>query len=74
MFALITFIILLFAGFILSELSVKTICIYITLSLIAAAIFYLLKWDPAIWTAFNAVLDAILVIHIFKGDISIRRY
>ena len=74
MIAPIVFIILLIAGSYLSELTFKTICIYLTLALIAAAIVYLMKWDPVIWFAVTAFLDAILVIHIFKGDINIRRY
>jgi hypothetical protein len=67
----IAFIILIIAGYYLGELYIKTITIYLTLSTSALVIAYLLNWDPAIWFSFTAFLDAILIIHIFKRDITI---
>ena len=70
----ITFIVLLFAGLWLGELPPRTAGYYIITALVSGCIIFFAKWDIALWLSFIAFLDAILVVHIFKGDIQIRRW
>ncbi len=72
LFALIAFIGLLIIGFILHELSWRQITLFLAVAAASLYGFYLL-WLPLIaYTVVLGVLDIILILMIFKGDIAIR--
>ena len=74
MLQLFAFIILLVAGLYLSELSWKVVGIYLIIAALAFTLITLMKWNLVIWITFLGFIDAILVLHIFKGNITIRRW
>lgn len=72
LFALIVFIALLIIGFILQELSWWQIVLFLGVAAAAFYGFYLLWLPLAAYAAVLGLLDIILILIIFKGDITIR--
>jgi len=73
MFLLIAFIVLLIAGLYTGEMSKKAACVYFSQAFTSVGLISYLNWNPAVWWLIVGFLDAIMVIHVFKGDIVLRR-
>lgn len=72
LFVLIAFIALLTIGFVLQELSWWQIAIFLGAAAVLLYGFYLFWLPLAAYTAVLGMLDIILILMIFKGDITIR--
>jgi hypothetical protein len=70
LFPLIAFWLLIYFG--RNELQSKTIRIFVAIWLVSLGIIILTGLHPGFFTAIQAMLDAILIIIIFGGDIQIR--
>ncbi len=70
--ALIIFITLLVAGFIMQELSWGQIGLFLSVATALLLVFYVCLIPLVAYTAVLGVMDAILVLMIFNGDIAIR--
>ena len=73
MFLLIAFIVLLIAGLYTGEMSKKAACVYFSLAFVSVSFVDYLAWHHAVWWLIIGLLDAIMVIHVFKGDIVLRK-
>lgn len=71
-FALIAFIALLIIGFILQELSWRQIALFLSVAAASLYGFYLFWFPLAAYAAVLGVMDIILILLIFKRDITIR--
>jgi len=70
---LITFVVLISAGLYLAELSRRVALIYISTVAISFFTIALMKLNIGVWLALTGFIDAILLIHIFKGNVNIDR-
>ncbi len=70
---LFAFIILILAGLYTAELSWRAAGLYISMVLVALGLIGFMGWNKAVWWLFIGFIDAILVIHVFKENIAIRR-
>ena len=73
MFLLIAFIVLLIAGLYTGEMSKKSACVYFLLFFASVGCVSYLGWHLAVWWLIIGLLDAIMVIHVFKGNIALRK-
>jgi len=71
LFALIAFIVLLIVGFAMDELTWSNIGLCVLIAVTMFIVFGIFQWPFLIYTVVLAVLDIVLVLVIFKGDISI---
>jgi hypothetical protein len=70
--ALIVFIMLLACGIFMQELRWMHVGMCLLLVVLAAALFATFHWQPIFYNAVLAGMDIVLILVIFKGDISIR--
>jgi len=73
MFLIVAFVVLLIAGLYTGEISKKSALIYFVSATASVGFIVCLSWHQALWWLCIGLLDAILVIHVFKGDIAIRK-
>ena len=71
-FALIAFIVLLVFGILMDELRWPHVGLCLFLAAGAFVVIELFQWSPIVFFSVLAMMDAVLVIVIFKGDIKIR--
>lgn len=69
---LFVFIGLLIVGRVKDELSWSQIGVYLFLAVGALAAFIGFRWEPNLYIAVLGVLDVVLLLVVFKGDIQIR--
>jgi uncharacterized membrane protein len=72
MLPLVAFIILLVAGWIKDELSWLQIGLLLLFVVRALGVFAALQWQTSFYIALIALIDVVLVLTIFKGDIHLR--
>ena len=72
MFALLLFIALMIAGRYLDRLSWRGIAVCLGFVAATITLFVTFDWQPRLLTAVFAVLDIILVLIVFRGDVRIR--
>ena len=70
--ALLAFVILLAAGLYLDELQWRHVAVAIVVALGSLTAIVLLGWQPAFFTIVLCLIDVVLILAIFKGDITIR--
>jgi len=71
---ILAFIILIVAGLYTAEVSRKATTIYVALVTLSFFLVAFMQWNLAVWFSTVGFIDAILLLHIFKGDITIRRH
>ena len=72
LFALVTFITLLIAGLVMDELRWSHVGLCLLFAAGALALFAMFHWQPNLYVAVLAVMDIVLILIIFKGNIGIR--
>lgn len=72
LFALAVFLVLLISGIIKDELRVLQAAVFLVVAVAAFFLVALLQWPVFAYTAFIALLDVVLILMIFKGDVHLR--
>ena len=70
---IIAFIIFVIVGLYTDELNGKAAIVYIALVMLGCFIVFFMDWNIAVWFVMLGFIDAILLIHVFKGDLVIKR-
>jgi hypothetical protein len=70
--ALVVFVVLLATGAALQELEWPQILAWVAAAVAVFVVVVALRWSPAALCGTIALMDAILVVVIFKGDITLR--
>jgi hypothetical protein len=71
MFVLVAFICLLIAGLYLQELDWRDVGLAVLILVAGMIVLSLFRLPPMLFTALVAILDAVLVVKVFKGDLRI---
>jgi hypothetical protein len=72
LFALIGFVVLLGFGIVMEELTWPQVGLCLLLAIGALAVIIALQWPSIVFSSALALLDVVLVLVVFKGDIQIR--
>ena len=72
LFALVAFIVLLIAGLVKDEVRWMHVGLYLLFAAGALITFVAFDWQPNFYTIVLAVMDIVLVLVVFKGDIQMR--